>query len=163
MQQATFHISIFKHSSKAFGINIYIWCCFLCIQGSRDYIGNQGTKEPLTNLQFSPESLGATLDYWYIECGLFTHSVQHSQKQPATGSTNHLFWRIDRFLPVRNYIMIMMKLLEFHQRGCKNFRNYMESFSGKMQQQFTKLMITAQLSNMANNRETTSTKVLPTI
>ena len=39
----------------------YIWCCFLCIQVS---FGNWKTKE---TLKFWLKSLGAILEYWYIE------------------------------------------------------------------------------------------------
>ena len=39
---------------------------------------------------------------------------QPSQNQPVTGSVSHLLWNLDRLLPVRKYITIMMKLVACH-------------------------------------------------
>ena len=77
------------HGFEAFRTNFYIWCCFLCTQvlwGLRDKIN-------FKSLQFLPESLGAMLEYWYIELGLLgAKNTETSARTQTTTALNVIGW-----------------------------------------------------------------------
>ena len=65
-------------------------------------------------------------------------NCQPSQNQPVTGSVSHLLWNLDRLLPVRKCITIMMKLMACHLSSDrvqkKLITNYVTIFGGNMHQ-----------------------------
>ena len=80
--------------------NFYIWCCFLYIRVS---FGNWA-KRNLKNLQFWPQSLGAMLEYWYIERGLFPDAF-HSRPQRSRS-----FWQVTEIATSRSNTSLSIRL-----------------------------------------------------
>lgn len=59
-------------------------------------------------------------------------SMQPSQNQPVTGSTSHLLWGFDRFLPVRKYIYDNDETISWHAichlTGCQKNNKLCDNF-----------------------------------
>ena len=69
---------------RGFRVKIANFSSFFCLSIPK---GDVDTKKTTPNIEVWPESLGAILEYWYIERGLFVAAILNS---PAI--SNHLLF-----------------------------------------------------------------------